>query len=201
MSWPRPAERRTRAGPRWRFSGPRAASTGVGKFGSWSNACWGQLRGSIPEALVQAKKGRERATRRAQAASVHVACAASSSLPFELPLCPLRGTPPALRVWSPLPSALLFWMPRSEKACLAAARKDLFQAAMLSLASRTPVFTSGVSAPGLAKEENVEPQRKRCTSFIDLVARLRFLFVRPCAARSSAQVTWTRGRGHPTVLN
>ena len=45
--------------------------------------------------------------------------------PFELPLCPLRGTPPALRVWSPLPSALLFWMPRSEKACLAAARKDL----------------------------------------------------------------------------
>ena len=33
----------------------------------------------------------------------------------------------------------------------------------------------------------------------DLVARLRFLFVRPCAARSSAQVTWTRGRGHPTV--
>ena len=74
---------------------------------------------------VQAKKGRERATRRAQAASVHVACAASCSLPFELPLCPLRGTPPALRVWSPLPSALLFWMPRSEKACLAAARKDL----------------------------------------------------------------------------
>ena len=73
---------------------------------------------------VQAKKGRERATRRAQAASVHVACAASCSLPFELPLCPLRGTPPALRVWSPLPSALLFWMPRSEKACLAAARKD-----------------------------------------------------------------------------
>ena len=43
------------------------------------------------------------------------------------------------------------------------------------------------------------PQRKRCTSFIDLVARLRFLFVGPCAARSSAQVTWTRGRGHPTV--
>ena len=33
----------------------------------------------------------------------------------------------------------------------------------------------------------------------DLVARLRFLFVRPCAARSPAQVTWTRGRGHPTV--
>ena len=33
----------------------------------------------------------------------------------------------------------------------------------------------------------------------DLVARLRFLFVRPCAARSSAQVTWTRDRGHPTV--
>ena len=32
------------------FSGPRAASTGVGKFGFWSNACWGQLRGSIPEA-------------------------------------------------------------------------------------------------------------------------------------------------------
>ena len=28
--------------------------------------------------------------------------------PFELPVCPLRGTPPALRVWSPLPSALLF---------------------------------------------------------------------------------------------
>ena len=56
---------------------------------------------------------------------MHVACAASCSLPFELPLCPLRGTPPALRVWSPLPSALLFWMPRSEKACLAAARKDL----------------------------------------------------------------------------
>jgi len=24
--------------------------TGVGKFGFWSNACWGQLRGSIPEA-------------------------------------------------------------------------------------------------------------------------------------------------------
>ena len=44
------------------------------------------------------------------------------------------------------------------------------------------------------------PQRKRCTSFIDLVARLRFLFVGPCAARSSAQVTRTRGRGHPTVL-
>ncbi len=33
----------------------------------------------------------------------------------------------------------------------------------------------------------------------DLVARLRFLFVGPCAARSPAQVTWTRGRGHPTV--
>ena len=32
---------------------------------------------------------------------MHVACAASCSLPFELPLCPLRGTPPALRVWSP----------------------------------------------------------------------------------------------------
>jgi len=29
---------------------------------------------------------------------------------------------------------------------------------------------------------------------------LRFLFVRPCAARPPAQVTWTRGRGHPTVL-
>ena len=28
-----------------------------------------------------------------------------------------------------------------------------------------------------------------------------FLFVRlPCAARSPAQVTWMRGRGHPTVL-
>ena len=43
------------------------------------------------------------------------------------------------------------------------------------------------------------PQKKRCTSFVGLVVRLRFLFVRPCAARSSAQVTWTRGRGHPTV--
>ena len=75
---------------------------------------------------VQANKERgESDAASAEAASVHVACAASCSLPFELPLCPLRGTPPALRVWSPLPSALLFWMPRSEKACLAAARKDL----------------------------------------------------------------------------
>ena len=115
-----------------RFSGPRAASTGVGKFGFWLvkrllGAASRKYPGSqmIPQQAhthggdrgwwwVQAKKGRERATRRAQAASVHVACAASCSLPFELPLCPLRGTPPALRVWSPLPSALLFWMPRSE---------------------------------------------------------------------------------------
>ena len=43
---------------------------------------------------VQAEIWRERATRRAQAASVTSpeACAAACSLPFELPLCPLGGT-------------------------------------------------------------------------------------------------------------
>ena len=94
----------------WRPSRPRGAERGSQKLSLYSRS--------------SRERGGERATRRAQAASVHVACAASCSLPFELPLCPLRGTPPALRVWSPLPSALLFWMPRSEKACLAAARKD-----------------------------------------------------------------------------
>ena len=47
---------------------------------------------------------------------------------------------------------------------------------------------------------SISRRRRTCRqSDFDLVARLRFLFVRPCAARSSAQVTWTRGRGHPTV--
>ena len=73
---------------------------------------------------------------------MHVACAASCSLPFELPLCPLRGTPPALRVWSPLPSALLFWMPRSEKACLAAARRDLGVWAALQVSLKLTRFNT-----------------------------------------------------------
>ena len=76
----------------------------------------------------QRRGGRERRGEpRACTSPVRRLVRASCSLPFELPLCPLRGTPPALRVWSPLPSALLFSMPRSEKAHVSqlAARKDL----------------------------------------------------------------------------
>ena len=52
----------------------------------------------------------------------------------------------------------------------------------------------------VASQISISRRRRTCRqSDFDLVARLRFLFVRPCAARSSAQVTWTRGRGHPTV--
>jgi len=122
---------------------------------------------------VQAKKVRERATRRAQAASVHVACAASCSLPFELPLCPLLGTPPALRVWSPLPSALLFWVPRSEKACLAAARKDLNESACQFMGrlrwvggkrERTFAAPPGGGGPGAANQKLV-PAFEFCVPF------------------------------------
>ena len=51
--------------------------------------------------------------------------------------------------------------------------------------------------PPCASACAVRPRRSHETSLSRLF-RLRFLFVRPCAARSSAQVTWTRGRGHPT---
>ena len=50
----------------------------------------------------------------------------------------------------------------------------------------------------LLKYTSEAPLRGNDAFFIDLVARLQFLFVRLCAARSSAQVTWTRGRGPPT---
>ena len=65
----------------------------------------------------------------------------------------------------------------------------------------TSAFAS--EADGLAEADGGLTQRRRFLCRISFVARALCQWfpvcVTPCAARSSVQVTWTRGRGHPTV--